>query len=356
MSNTTLTEVISLNAADEDRGRSDGESLFSVRKDALRSSLSVLPVVASQLQEVAKHVEEAVVKVCDSFQCMIQRARQATAHAPQLDDSPEEKNVAGKVGINHLISDTRETMGDLLGRIEHTSTFSSQMVDRLNEMERQIEGLTQTLGDIDEVAKNSRLLALNGQLEAARAGEQGAAFAIVATETAKMAVHAVDSSKKIRKMIGTISESINGASAELKYRAMTDIREADLSRKEVNCTLDDMTALHDDMQSAIDQSNDNSQQLARDISDAVMAMQFQDAVSQRIEHVVHILQEVHETVCKQLDGEGTGVFRHDAPAAEDWASRMAKKYTMAAEYKILATHSASHGIQAEQFGNNVELF
>jgi methyl-accepting chemotaxis protein len=357
MSNATLSKTIPVKTTGANRGCPARQPSPADGKDVLRSSISVLPIVASQLREVAKHIEESVVKVCGCFQEITQRARQATAQVNQIDDSSADASNTGKVGINHLISEMRETMADLLQRIEHTSTFSGQMVDRLNAMERQIEGLNDTLCDIDEVASKSRLLALNGQLEAARAGEQGAAFAIVATETAKMAVHAVASSKKIRKMIGGISESINGASAELKQRAATDTREASLSRKEVNHSLDAMTALHDDMQNSIELSSRNSEHLTHDISEAVMAMQFQDAVSQRIDHVVQILLEMHKTFEKQLSDEAMVLSpQHSQAGAEDWADLMAKSYTMAAEHEVLASHRSSPGEQKIDLGNNVELF
>jgi methyl-accepting chemotaxis protein len=193
-------------------------------------------------------------------------------------------------------------------------------------------------------------------LEAARAGEQGAAFAIVATETAKMAVQAVASSKKIRKMIGSISQNISGASSELKDRAASDIQATSLSRNEVNRTLDDMSSLHGEMQKTIEQSSDNSHRLAKDISSAVMAMQFQDAVSQRIEHVVHLLMDVHDSLKRQLGDNAPDSPPPEEMASIDWTSRMAKSYTMASEHQVLAEHRKSKAGSSSDLGNNVELF
>jgi hypothetical protein len=157
-------------------------------------------------------------------------------------------------------------------------------------------------------------------------------------------------------MIETISRNISVASTELQERATTDVREADLSRKEVNHSLDAMATLHDEMQKSIAASQDNCHRLAHDISDAVVAMQFQDAVSQRIEHVVHVLLDLHAAMNKQLGGE-TVSAAHEAPHhVEDWHHRMAKSYTMAAEHKILAAHRGSHDKRDAELGNNVELF
>jgi methyl-accepting chemotaxis protein len=318
------------------------------------SCVEALPILAGQLQEVASQVEEAVVKVCDSFQDIAQRARQAASQIQLIDESKAAQSGERESGIEALISNTRKTMEDLLQCIDHASNFSSITVTRMESIAHQIDGLYSSLQDIDEVANKSRLLALNGQLEAARAGEQGAAFAIVATETAKMAVHAVDSSKRMRKLIESISESITSASQELHERANTDTREAELSREEVNGSLDAMAALHEEMVQTIEESKDNNDRLAQDISTAVVAMQFQDSISQRIGHVIDSLHEIYHAHQMQVDaGNGLGSTEGET---DDWADRMASRYTMASEHKVLASHLASHNAGAQAYGENVELF
>jgi non-ribosomal peptide synthetase component F len=89
------------------------------------------------------------------------------------------------------------------------------------------------------------------------------------------------------------------------------------------------------------------------MSSAVVALQFQDAVSQRIEHVVHALSEMHDEFQKRLDG---GDADSAASSAEDWAARMAKKYTMASERRVLAAHRLAHDEHAANSSGDVELF
>jgi methyl-accepting chemotaxis protein len=317
----------------------------------------MLPVLATQLQQVTRQVEEAVVRVCGSFQDMAERARTAS-QITLVQDASGNGNQADKGGIQGLISDTRETLGTLLQRIEQTSTFSAVTVERMGTMEGQIEGLDCVLREVDEVAKNARVLALNGQLEAARAGSRGAAFSVVATETAKMAVHALTSAKTIRQMIETISRSIGSSSKELRERALVDTREAAMSRAEVNRSLDAMAALHEEMQQGIVQSNRNSDQLARDISQAVMALQFQDSVSQRIGHVVQTLEEMYAAIQSQLDAAAAPSASHQPECApsNSWAGRMADQYTMASEREVLAAHALPITQDAGALENNVELF
>jgi methyl-accepting chemotaxis protein len=316
------------------------------------SCLAMLPVLETQLRETIQQIEQGVVQVGDSFAGIAQRAREAVTQISRGETDHE------KIACGQLIGETRQTMGRLMQRIEQTSRLSQATVQRMLEIEQRIQGLERTLSEIDSVAANARLLALNGQIEAARAGAHGAAFAIVATETAKMAVHAVGASKTIRQMIGELSTEISGASQDLRQRASADSEVAAESRGEVNRTLDCMGTMHDEMRQAMQQAKENSQRLAQDISHAVVAMQFQDAVSQRISHVIATLEEIDATLRSNLDpagiGEPSGRTANDSP--DDWTRRMAEQYTMDSEHKALAAHVAGGADDAEGLGDNVELF
>lgn len=317
----------------------------------LNSCLPMFPVLVTQLREAVQQVEQGVVEVSCSFQGMAQRARDAVAQLSLGGQEEDGEACAG--GISQLIDNTRETMGRLLQRIEQTCELSGATVQRMLEIEQRIHGLNSTLKEIDAVAANARLLALNGQIEAARAGKQGAAFAIVATETAKMAVHAVDASKIIRKMIGALSTEIAEASQDLRQRAAADAEEALQSRSEVTRALDCMAEMHGKMQQTMLVARENSQCLAHDISHAVVAMQFQDSVSQRVGHVISTLEEMHEALQSKLDlHEATGA----ATPVHDWTSRMADQYTMASERKALASHVTAGADDTQGLGDNVELF
>ena len=326
--------------------------------EELRKCLPVLPILARQLQEVTRNVEESVVRVCGSFMGIAERARQTAGQMAVISHGSKKVETEGKVGVDDLVSNTRGILGNLLRRIEQTNEFSGVAVARMQTMEGQITNMSQMLGDIEDVMADARILALNGQLEAARAGVHGAAFSIVARETAKMADQAETSSKTAKELIGDISQSIGATSEELHKRSVADARDAVRSRDEVNQSLDSMTALHNEIEEVLQHSEKNSQQLARDIATAVQTLQFQDSVSQRIGHVVHTLEEVHRALQSRLDHDADGSAQGgDSLLGSEWAAMMAKGYTMNSERQVLAAHT--HGEEEQvthDMGNNVELF
>lgn len=317
--------------------------------EELRTCLPLLPVLAGQLKEVAGHIESAVVQVAGSFQAMAQRAREAASQTPLSDAGTAGRTAGG--GLEGLIATTRQTMGALLEQIEQTSSLSHATVEQMESMEAQIDGLSKTLHEIDAVACNARVLALNGQLEAARAGTQGAAFAVVATETAKMADHAMTSSRTIRTRIDDVAATIGGAAENLRQRAANDTTAAARSRDEVTRAFDRMAGLLAEMEQTMARSRTNSDQLARDIACAVVALQFQDTVGQRIGHVVNSIEELHGLLAARLAAPGSS----EGPRAAEWARHMAQRYTMESERQVLAGPGKAAGRGAAP-QCDVELF
>ncbi len=320
----------------------------------LNSCLPVLPVMALQLRNTVREVEDAVVGVCGSFQEIARRAREVVSSGVLCCAASGPGQ--GGTGVERLIEDTRQTMGRLLQRIEQSSQVSAATVSRLQEIEKRMQGVHETLAEIDRISAQARLLAFNGQLEAARAGEYGAAFGIVATETAKMAQHTVDASKSIRAMIDTLSTNITSGAAELRHRVELDQQEVAGSRSEVTQSLDALAGLHTKFCRAVEETKTNSVQIGEDISQAVVAMQFQDAMSQRMEHVAHTLEEIHGCLLARLTQVDRQDPAADAPAPHDWSERMRDRYTMANEHRTLAAHLGGPGSRDEAVGDNVQLF
>ena len=159
MNGKSLARALVPAAPGESTARASAEPPSANLLNALQSCLLVLPVPATQLQEVAQQVEQAVVGVCGNFQGMAARARKAASRIPLVKDVSGNGSTSDSDGINGLISSTRATMGGLLQRIERASTFSSLTVERMQAVEVHLGGLDRILHEIDQIAAQARLLA-----------------------------------------------------------------------------------------------------------------------------------------------------------------------------------------------------
>lgn len=206
---------------------------------------------------------------------------------------------------------------------------------------------------VDSIAGGIKLLSLNARIEAARAGRHGVAFGVVATETGKVASDAAAMSQAIREVIQNVSRDVLQMTTELRSRANTDHEVALTSKEETDRALDLLTASHEQMRRSVEFSVRNSEEVARDVGRAIMSLQFQDAVSQRVGHVVTALREVEaglsECVADSPCDAAADIF------SSKWYERLEKCYTMAEERQV-TSDSAGSETEVPSSAGSVELF
>lgn len=308
--------------------------------------LPVLPILNAHLADTVREVEMAVVGVCDSFQAIVGRARDLVSDDPAADTADR----SATKGMSELIHTARETMETLLRRIEGSCRHSTETVAEMQVLQEGMKQIEKRLRNVDELAKNARLVALNGRIEAARAGDRGTAFAIVAAETAVLAKHAAETSDAIREIVAQLAAATHSAAKGIESRADEDLRSAERSREEVDGVLRFLAEKNRVAEATLAQTAEASRALANDISRAVMAMQFQDAMSQRIGHVIHTLDKMYaELRCK------VEVPEEDAVEGNKWLDDLASRYVMAAQRQTHGIDAATSSDESED-SDDIELF
>jgi methyl-accepting chemotaxis protein len=330
--------------------------------------LPVLPVLADQLEQTAVQIEQAVVDTCMNFHGMAARAQDSVARATAAMGACD----AGENGqsLDALMATARETLEHLLQRSQRSAELSAEAAARVEEAEQAMRRIVETTTRVDAIAFGIKLLALNAKIEAVHVGQQGAGFGVVADEIARHAHDSTQIAEGIRSTVQELMVGIHKTRATLSELASTDMREVEISRREVQAALAALTSTNAQMHASVAQAADSSRALAQDIAKAITALQFQDRVNQRLAHVVAAIGGVHAALRdasapggpadapaseSQDDGAGTGTEAAIGSGTGSVAlAKLQASYTMADEHQ--AHLKATGTDDATSPSGSVELF
>ncbi|WP_114087014.1 methyl-accepting chemotaxis protein [Thalassospira profundimaris] len=122
---------------------------------------------------------------------------------------------------------------DMVGHIAAMSDKVDDASNRISELNGDANRIGSILSQIDNVSRQTRLLAFNASIEAARAGEAGAGFAVVATEVRALAGEASNATRDIGALVGQIKRMAGTTDEDMQENA----RAASHLKNEATCLL-----------------------------------------------------------------------------------------------------------------------
>lgn len=206
----------------------------------------------------------------------------------------------GLVAVETAIS----AMHDIHGNMEDISIHITELNERL----KQIEEITNT---VDDLAQQSRMLALNASIESAKAGEAGRGFTVVAEEVKELA----EQSRQAAAQVKGILNEVKGASSRAVQSVAAGNAGAD---KGANLT---------------EQAGSVLQGLNKVINDvALSSQQIVAAIRQEtagIEQIRSAMQEINT-----ITGQFVNATHQTDEAAEQFTNNAAQLQDMVSHFKV----------------------
>jgi methyl-accepting chemotaxis protein len=296
--------------------------------------------MSEQLKQTSKQIESSVVEVCNSFQGIAERAKEAVARTASFLSQAGEGS-SDTQSFETLIENCSGTLVKILKVTEEAGEISQRAIERIRQMDKASQSISAAIQQLEQIAEGNKILALNARIEAARAGEHGAGFAVVAMEV-------ISQTERTRKVNAQVSELILNLRAlagstleDLQQMNDKDRKRVEQSRGEVDESLKELQSAHNEMKTMLTGITEKGALLASDIGAAVRGLQFQDRTSQRIGHVVEDLDTLYAKLATRF-GNGSEVGTTSDKEFSD--------YTMHEEREV----AGIHGTESSQ--GDVELF
>ncbi|NJL55522.1 chemotaxis protein [bacterium] len=153
------------------------------------SSSTEQDAAVTQTLAMAEAMADSVRQTAESVRAVAEAARQSV-----------EVSQMGQAAVANTIDGMR--------RILERSNGITETVQALAERTQQIGEVIET---VNEIADQSKLLALNASIEASRAGEQGRGFAVVAMEVRQLAEQSRQATARVSAILGEIQQTTEAA-------------------------------------------------------------------------------------------------------------------------------------------------
>jgi methyl-accepting chemotaxis protein len=241
--------------------------------------------IRGETERVQTLLADAIARLSQAFTGMHALTESQRQLALSVTGASDASSGEAKQRFDSFVKNTSDVMQRVVDSVVNNSKLGMELVeltDGIAQRTRDVQGI---LSEIGAIAKQTNLLALNAAIEAARAGEAGRGFAVVADEVRDLSGRTTQFSQQISSLMHGMQDSVRQTEQTIERLASQDMTFALESKRQVEGILHDLDADNQSRVEAIGKLGSGADDMAGQVSQAVMALQFQDMVSQLIGHL-----------------------------------------------------------------------
>jgi methyl-accepting chemotaxis protein len=234
-----------------------------------------------EFQRVQTLVSEAIVSLSEDFRVLAEHVSGQEALVQQVVDRGSEQGE--HFTMAQFVNETSDLLGYFIEILVDISRQSVQAVHHIDDMVLHMDGMFALLEDVQSIASQTNLLALNAAIEAARAGEAGRGFAVVADEVRRLSQRSATLNEQICGQVGSSKEAMENVRTNVAAMAGRDMNMTLQAKARVEKALNDISDINAQAEESMRGVSVLSNQINDRVGKAVVALQFEDIVTQALQ-------------------------------------------------------------------------
>ena len=196
---------------------------FDARSECREAYVGDLESILLHLRGMAKEISASLLMVQESSDQVAKGSEQLAESAQGLADGSSKQAIAveqlldtvtqvtDQVVLNTKSTDKVHDKAKVVGmQAEKSKQKMQDLLDAMNRISTTSKEIESVIAEIEGVAEQTSLLALNASIEAARAGEAGKGFAVVAEQIRKLAEDSSTSADASKKLLDAALAEVAG--------------------------------------------------------------------------------------------------------------------------------------------------